>query len=374
MLKKILLFYPSFENGGATKNLVNIVNYFLKKKIRVVLLSHNAKLNEFKLVKNLTIINSRPLKMISLLPIRWNLALSSMISLFLHAKSNCNNSIIFSMQSHIPAIIVAKLINKKIIIRNSEEPIGATIYADNKLSAIIVLILKFIFYNFADKIIAISKESKKSLKKIITSKIKIILILNPYIDKFSQIKKKRLDKVKNRKFKILSAGRLVHQKNLIPLIEVISNLSNDYKNIELDIVGNGSQKKKLVKQIKNIKNIKITSWQNNIKSNFLKSDLFILNSFYEGLPNVLIDAVNYEVPCISTNVSGAKDILLNGKGGYIVPIDNQQMLQKKIKYVMENYPEAINKAKYAKTRIKRFGKTNLLILYKTFLKLVNNKK
>jgi len=374
MLKKILLFYPSFENGGATKNLVNIVNYFLKKKIRVVLLSHNAKLNEFKLVKNLTIINSRPLKMISLLPIRWNLALSSMISLFLHAKSNCNNSIIFSMQSHIPAIIVAKLINKKIIIRNSEEPIGATIYADNKLSAIIVLILKFIFYNFADKIIAISKESKKSLKKIITSKIKIILILNPYIDKFSQIKKKRLDEVKNRKFKILSAGRLVHQKNLIPLIEVISNLSNDYKNIELDIVGNGSQKKKLVKQIKNIKNIKITSWQNNIKSNFLKSDLFILNSFYEGLPNVLIDAVNYEVPCISTNVSGAKDILLNGKGGYIVPIDNQQMLQKKIKYVMENYPEAINKAKYAKTRIKRFGKTNLLILYKTFLKLVNNKK
>ena len=374
MLKKILLFYPSFENGGATKNLVNIVNYFLKKKIRVVLLSHNAKLNEFKLVKNLTIINSRPLKMISLLPIRWNLALSSMISLFLHAKSNCDNSIIFSMQSHIPAIIVAKLINKKIIIRNSEEPIGATIYADNKLSAIIVLILKFIFYNFADKIIAISKESKKSLKKIITSKIKIILILNPYIDKFSQIKKKRLDEVKNRKFKILSAGRLVHQKNLIPLIEVISNLSNDYKNIELDIVGNGSQKKKLVKQIKNIKNIKITSWQNNIKSNFLKSDLFILNSFYEGLPNVLIDAVNYEVPCISTNVSGAKDILLNGKGGYIVPIDNQQMLQKKIKYVMENYPEAINKAKYAKTRIKRFGKTNLLILYKTFLKLVNNKK
>ena len=256
MLEKILLYYPSFENGGATKNLVNIVNHFLKKKIRVILFSHNAKLNKFKFIKNLTIINSRPLKKFSFFPIRWNLALSSMISLFLYAKSNCNNSIIFSMQSHIPAIIVAKLINKKIIIRNSEEPIG-TIYADNKLSAIIVLILKFIFYNFADKIIAISKKSKKSLKKIITSKNKIILILNPYIDKFSQTKIRRLNKVQNRKFKILSAGRLVHQKNLIPLIKAISNLSNDYKNIELDI-GNGSQKK-LIKKIKNIKNIKIAS-------------------------------------------------------------------------------------------------------------------
>ena len=374
MLKKILLFYPSYENGGATKNLIRIVNYLCKKKIKVILLSHNAKKNDFKLNKNLQIINSKPLKKFSFLPVRWNLALSSMISLFYSANSNFNNSIIFSMQSHIPAIIIAKIIKKKIIIRNSEEPIGATIYADNKLLGFIVLVLKFIFYNFADKIIAISKKSKKSLKKIITSKNKIILILNPYIDKFSQIKKKRLNKVKNRKFKILSAGRLVHQKNLIPLIEAISNLSNDYKNIELAIIGNGNQKKKLVKKIKNIKNIKIASWKNNIKSNFLKSDLFILNSFYEGLPNVLIDAVNYEVPCISTNVSGAKDILINGKGGYIVPIDNQQMLQKKIKYVIENYPEAIDKAKYAKTRIKRFGKINLLILYKTFLKLVNNKK
>ena len=32
MLKKVLLFYPSFESGGATKNLVSIVNYLLKKK------------------------------------------------------------------------------------------------------------------------------------------------------------------------------------------------------------------------------------------------------------------------------------------------------------------------------------------------------
>ena len=41
MLKKVLLFYPSFENGGATKNLINIVNYLLKKKIKVILLSQS---------------------------------------------------------------------------------------------------------------------------------------------------------------------------------------------------------------------------------------------------------------------------------------------------------------------------------------------
>jgi GalNAc-alpha-(1->4)-GalNAc-alpha-(1->3)-diNAcBac-PP-undecaprenol alpha-1,4-N-acetyl-D-galactosaminyltransferase len=372
MLKKILLFYPSFENGGATKNLVRIVNYLLKKKITVILLSHNAKKNEFKFTKDLQIINNKPLKKFSLLPIRWNLALSSMINLFYYAKSNFNNSIIFSMQSHIPAIIISKIIKKKIIIRNSEEPIGATIYADNKFLAIMVLVLKFIFYNFADKIIAISNKSEKSLKKIVFFNNKIVLILNPYVEKILKIK--RIKKTKNKKFIILSTGRFTHQKNFFALIDAFTNLSKKYNKIELNIIGKGNQEKLMIKKTQYIRNIKIISWKKNIGNHFLKSDLFILNSFYEGLPNALIDAVNYEIPCISTDVSGARDILINGKGGYIVPINNQHKLEKKIKYVMENYPEAKRKARYAKSRIKRFGKINLLFFYKTFLKLVNYKK
>ena len=113
MLKKILLFYPSFENGGATKNLIRVVNYLLEKKIKVILFSHNAKRDEFKFIKNLKIINNEPLKKFSFLPIRWNLALSSMINLFYYGKSSGNNSIIFSMQSHIPAIIVSKITPSK---------------------------------------------------------------------------------------------------------------------------------------------------------------------------------------------------------------------------------------------------------------------
>ena len=372
MLKKILLFYPSFENGGATKNLIRIVNYLLKKKIKVILLSHNAKKDEFKFIKNLRIINNKPLKKFYFLPIRWNLALSSMINLFYYGKSSCNNSIIFSMQSHIPAIIVSKIIKKKIIIRNSEESIGATIYADNKLLAVLVLILKFIFYNFADKIIAISRKSEESLKKIVFFNDKIVLILNPYLDKILKIKK--INKVKNRKFTILSIGRFTYQKNFSVLIDAFSNLSKNNTKMELNIIGDGNQKKMLMKKTQNIKNIKITLWKKDIKNDFLKSDLFILNSFYEGLPNVLIDAVNFEVPCISTDVSGARDILVNEKGGYIVPINNQHELEKKIKHVIENYPRAKKKAKYAKSKIKRFGKINLIFFYKTFLKLVNYNK
>tara|TARA_B110000196_G_scaffold320348_1_gene342166 strand:+ start:6539 stop:7657 length:1119 start_codon:yes stop_codon:yes gene_type:complete len=371
MLKTIFLFYPSFENGGATKNLINIVNFILKKNIKIILISKNAKKNNFIFSKNLKIINSKPLRIFNFLPIRWNLALSSMIDLNSSIKLHSKNSIIFSMQSHIPAIIIAKLNKIKIILRNSEEPIGATIYADNKILGFLVLILKFIFYNFADKIIAISKRSATSLKKIVISNKKINLIYNPYLTKISKFNK--IIKKDKKKFVILSVGRFTNQKNLFPLINVFSNLSKKYYNIELKLVGSGSQRKEIEIKTKHLNNVKIINWQKDIKNIFLKADLFVLNSFYEGLPNVLIDAVNYEIPCISTDVSGARDILLNGNGGYILPINDSNKLRKKIEFVINNYSDSKKKVRIAKKSIRRFSEINLVLFLKTFLKLANHK-
>ena len=147
-----MLYYPSFENGGATKNLINIVNFFVKKKTRVILFSYGANKQKFFKTKYLTIVKTKPIKKINFLPIRWNLAISSVFNLNSYIKKNKKNSIVFSMQSHIPAIIVAKLNNIKISIRNSEEPLGATFYADNKISAFFVLILKIFFIIFQIKL------------------------------------------------------------------------------------------------------------------------------------------------------------------------------------------------------------------------------
>ena len=369
MLKKIYLYYPSFEKGGATKNLINLTNFFIKKKIKVILFSFNAKKKYFNKNEFLKIINCNPQKKFSFFPIRWNLALSSMLSLIKECKNSKKDTIIFSMQSHIPAILVALLFKKKIVIRNSEEPLGATKYADNKILAFIVLFLKFVFYNFADKIIAISKKSEKSLQSIVFKKEKISLILNPYLKK--KFKNKRTRKSKKKKFNILYAGRITYQKNLFPLVNSCISLIEKNLNIHLTIVGNGNLKEKLQKKVKKFSNIRIVNWQNNLENEYLKSDLFVLNSFYEGLPNVLIDAVNYGIPCISSDVSGARDILLNGRGGYIIPINDRENLEKKILYVINNYDNAKKKALIAKSQIYKLGKNNLELFYKTFLKLVN---
>ena len=74
------------------------------------------------------------------------------------------------------------------------------------------------------------------------------------------------------------------------------------------------------------------------------SKIFVLSSVYEGLGNVLIDAINYDVPCVSTDCkSGPREILLNGKGGYLVKIRSPKLLAEKMDFCVGNYSLASKK-------------------------------
>tara|TARA_A100001015_G_scaffold319353_1_gene441976 strand:+ start:941 stop:2023 length:1083 start_codon:yes stop_codon:yes gene_type:complete len=345
--KQLIFFYPSFERGGATKILVRVINYLLTKNIEIFLFSCNASYKDFITSKKLTITGPN-IKNKS----RLYFNLITTINLLKFLIRNNEKNTIFSFQSHLPAIFIAKFFQKKIIIRNSEEIFGATRYADKKVYAFITLMLKAVFYNLADVIIAISKKSKKSLEKIMINKNKIKLIYNPYLLNNNKFKKKN----NNTFFNILCLGRLTKQKNFILVIKAVNELVKQYPRIMLTIIGDGPLKKNLKKNAN--KNINFLNWTNNIKKYFLKSDLFILPSYYEGLPNVLIDAAYYNIPSISTDCSGAKDILLNNKGGYIIPIDDIVKLKKKIILVMTKYKNAKKKTLFAKKNVSNYSVLN----------------
>ena len=99
---------------------------------------------------------------------------------------------------------------------------------------------------------------------------------------------------------------------------------------------------------------------------YLNSDLFVLPSYYEGLPNVLLDAMNHELPIISTDCSGASDILQKNSEGFIIPINNQKELEKKIIFTMKNYSSAKRKIIKAKKKIHMFSDKNLFKYYELF--------
>ena len=67
-----------------------------------------------------------------------------------------------------------------------------------------------------------------------------------------------------------------------------------------------------------------------------QTNLFVLSSKFEGLPNVLLESLVLKKFIISSDCrTGPKEILLNGKGGLLFKVGDYKMLEKRIKYFFE---------------------------------------
>ena len=363
MKKNLIIFYPSFERGGVTVNLKNLINNF-DKNINVYLISslkNQSGLKFFQKKINFVEINS---KKILFLPPRFSSAFFGMLELYNLIKKINRNLIVHSMQSNIAAILVCFFLKKKIVIRNSEDVLYSTFFSENKLISIFIFFLKLITYNFVSGIVTNSKGSKKSLERFVFNKKKIISIYNPYL------KKKNIRKFKKDKL-LINIGRLRKQKDHITLIKAFKIFSEKFDDYKLIILGHGDQKLKIQKKINSLnlnKKVTLIGWTSNTFKYLKKSKLFILSSIYEGLGNVLIDAINLNVPCVSTDChSGPKEILKNGRGGYLVPIKDYKTLGKKMIYAIENYKVSIKKNNLAKKYLNRFETKQQSSVYQRFL-------
>ena len=367
ILKKIIIFYPSFERGGVENVLVNLINFFLKQKIEIVLITSNIKK---KLFKN-KLFKCKNIKFapFSFMPNRINKALSASKSLKDELKkSKKKNTVVFSLQGSSLAIVISKFLGFKIVVRNGEDVLGSTIYSENKIQSLIILLLKIFLYNFADKIVTNSKGSGNSLRKILIKKKKIYPIYNPYLKKIYKNSIHKRDKY------LLSVGRLVKEKDFQNLIIAFNIIKQKIPNYKLIIIGDGQLKNELQNLANNLglnKRIIFTGWKLKLKKYYVNSKLFILNSLYEGLGNVLIDAANYNLPIISTNCN-SKEIIDYGRGGFLVPIKNPRLLSKKILFCLNNYKVSLSKSKYAKRKIKRFDcETNCNKYFKLISEAIN---
>ena len=372
-IKNIVIYYPSFEKGGVEKIIKNLIKFFTKKNINIYLISNkNSNLNFLKKEKNIYLVS--PLKKyFNFLPLRFSTSINCIFPLIeLLTQLNNKNTIVHSMQSNYIPLIISKFKNFKIVIRNSEDPISSIKYADNIFSSYLIFILRFFFYNLADKIITNSKGSAKSMQLFMFGKHKkkIQYIYNPYLtkEKINSAKKKIL-----KKNIILSVGRLCKQKNFEDLIIAFSNFNKSNNQYILKIIGQGYKKKylkNLIKSLKMEKKIFLEGYIENLDKEYKKSKLFVLPSLYEGLGNVLIDALNFYVPSISTNCkSGPSEILCNGKGGSIIPTKNVFLLEKKIKETIDNYPKAIKKLNHGRSKLFRFNSEKQSLKY---LKLLDS--
>jgi glycosyltransferase involved in cell wall biosynthesis len=170
---------------------------------------------------------------------------------------------------------------------------------------------------------------------------------------------------------LIIISRLVVQKNINIVIEAMKLLDN--KNLKLSIIGEGGEFSKLESTIHDL-NLQnqvqlLGKIDNNKISQFLlTADIFIQASDYEGLPHSVLEAINYEVPILSTETGGCKDLLNDGERGFIIPMPpDKKVIAENISFIIENKAEATKRANEAKAFINK--KHNFLEQANQYMKI-----
>lgn len=362
-MKNLIIFMPSIEGGGVEKNLF-IISNFLAKKIPNTFVLTASKKYKHKFKKDIRFLTTkknfwdkcgRRIKFIVCLKILFFFLI------------RYRNTLVLCFQANVYCTLLCKLLNIKIIVRSNSAPSG---WSQN-------IIKKFIFskiLKLANLIIVNSFEFKKELKKRLN--LNSTCIYNP-LNK-SEIITLSKHKIKNNFFtkktlNIINVGRFADQKDQICLLKAINLIKNKI-NIKLILIGKGDHKNMLVEYINknSLKKIVLLKNFNENPFPFIKSsDLFILTSKYEGLPNVLLETIALKRMVISSDCpTGPKEILDNGKGGLIFKVGKYKELANKINLYFNNKKKIERKIQYAFRRLDRFSSELNLNKYLYFVKKI----
>ena len=366
VLVTVGIFPPDI--GGPATFVPKIAKYFqdeLNYEIEILTLSDN---------KNLNINDDFSVKRIDRnLPIiyRW------LKTIFTIYKLGKNKDLIFVNGLGTETTIANIFLKKKIIRKIVGDPVWERAYSKAKISES--------FDEFQVKNYGFSISLQKKVRSFSIKKSDIVVTPSKHLKNFILnlgfknkieiinngvfIPEKNTNIFTNDQINITIVSRLVSHKNIKKIIRAISDLNDPL--IYLNIIGDGpelNQLQKISLESNNKDNIIFHGKLNrdDINHIFLKSDIYIQASNYEGLPHSLLEAMSYGIPVLCTPVGECKEILGNEDRGYILdlPVSKNNIKSKIIEIIGEKNI-ANKKGERGKDFInEKYNLTNSFNLYK----------
>ena len=354
--------------GGPATFVPKIAKYFqdeLNYEIEILTLSDN---------KNSNINDDFSVKRIDRnLPIiyRW------LKTIFTIYKLGGNKDLIFVNGLGTEATIANIFLKKKIIRKIVGDPVWERAYSKAKISES--------FDEFQVKNYGFSISLQKKVRSFSIKKSDIVVTPSKHLKNFILnlgfknkieiinngvfIPEENTNIFTNDQINITIVSRLVSHKNIKKIIRAISDLNDPL--IYLNIIGDGpelNQLQKISLESNNKDNIIFHGKLNrdDINHIFLKSDIYIQASNYEGLPHSLLEAMSYGIPVLCTPVGECKEILGNEDRGYILDLPvSKNNIKSKISQIIGEKDIANKKGKRGKDFInEKYNLTNSFNLYK----------
>ena len=130
-----------------------------------------------------------------------------------------------------------------------------------------------------------------------------------------------------------TVGRLSPEKGFLQLIDVINQLQQSSLAIDLWIAGEGPQRDELTHRIRELgmeDSVRLLGQLDDTRLFYQAMNMFVLNSFREGLPNVVLEAMAMETPVIATRIAGIPSLIRPSETGRLVEPDSPSDLAKSI--------------------------------------------
>lgn len=219
-------------------------------------------------------------------------------------------------------------------------------------------------YQQYNQIITVSDTALSAFKRIFKEvRIPIQTLYNP-IDSNEILSKgkEKISCIKTSKIRLVSVGRLVHQKAYDRLLRIVNLLIQQNYPIELWIIGEGEERSKLESYIRENglgKVVTLWGFQTNPYAYLKHCDLFVCSSVSEGYSTAVTEALILGLPVITTDCSGMGELLCSGKSG-IITKNSEEDLYRGIKYLLDNPKQLVYYREQAQKRGKYFSLEGLI--------------
>lgn len=353
--EKILLFFPNCEAGG-TERVLSIFSHYMNKdyELHIMTMSSNKLPYEFSYsgFSKFDFSESYSKGFFG--------KIKRYSYLFLRLRDYCKQNnigkiITFGEVPNFIGALYKKFINKKcklfLNVRNSE-----SVFIEQARFGWLIKKSMQATYPIANKVLTNSNGNKEDLIRNIGLNLDVSVIYNPVNSDFDFSHKSSAKEC----FSILNVGRLNVQKGQEHLIKAFAKFINvDKINAQLVIVGEGELEddlKYLCCELGIADNVYFNGWSSNVSGFYKHADVFVLSSFWEGMPNVVLEAMSYGCPVISYDCpSGPREIITKpGVNGILVPYKDIDSLYVAIKTFYEQYEMRFQLASQAFLRSKDF--------------------
>ncbi len=146
--------------------------------------------------------------------------------------------------------------------------------------------------------------------------------------------------------RLLTVGRLASVKGMPVLLDAVKSLLPNHPNLTLTVVGDGPERQDFERRAAQLglnNNVHFVGYQSQsqVRERLSETDLFVLPSFAEGVPVVLMEAMAAGVPAVTTRIAGIPELVEDGQSGRLVPPGNAEALTHAIDDLL-NHPDTRN--------------------------------